>query len=60
MTSTNWIRIAESRGIPVPADPTKFTATLDALETALRPLVAQLPFEIEPAVILSEPAVQGK
>jgi len=60
MTSINWIQIAEARGIPAPPDALKFTASLDALESAFRPLVITLGLEMEPAIILSEQAVAGK
>jgi len=56
--TTNWIQIVEARGI-TPADPVKFAAVLDSLETAFRPLLAGLAFETEPAITLSEQAVAG-
>jgi hypothetical protein len=35
-------------------------ATVDALEKAIRPLAAKLPFTLEPAITLNEAAVIGE
>jgi hypothetical protein len=56
--TTNWIQIAESRGI-TPADRAQYVAVLSSLEAAFRPLLAGLAFETEPAIVLSEQAVFG-
>ncbi len=59
LMTINWTQIAEARGI-VPDDPEKFSSVLTALEAAFRPLVANIPFPTEPAIILSESAVAGE
>ncbi len=54
----NWKKIAEGRGLALTdAELERFTPALDALEAAFRPLLALIPFETEPAIILSESAV---
>ena len=55
----DWIKIAELLGVPAPANPELFLKSLNALEATFRPLVSSLPFETDPAVILSESAVEG-
>jgi hypothetical protein len=50
--SRDWKRIAEGLQLGIPeADLDRITAVLDAMEAAFRPLVADLPFETEPAVV---------
>jgi hypothetical protein len=48
----DWKRIAEGLrlGIPEP-DLERITAVLEAMEAAFRPLVAAMPFDVEPAVV---------
>ena len=54
----NWKAIASGNGLSLTDDYlTKITPPLDALEGAFRPLIATIPHEIEPAIILSEAAV---
>jgi hypothetical protein len=54
----NWKSIAAGNGVPVPeGELEKFAPALDALEAAFRPLVAAIPLEAEPAITLSEDAV---
>lgn len=46
----NWKRIAEVEGFGIPEpDLDRIAPVLDGLEAALRPLVASIPHEIEPA-----------
>jgi hypothetical protein len=54
----NWKAIASGNGLNLTDEYlAKITPPLDALEKVFRPLVALLPHEIEPSVILSEAAV---
>jgi hypothetical protein len=58
---TDWTALARARGLDIPADAVERIApSLTALEEAFRPLPAKLPFTLEPAVTLSEPAVFGE
>jgi hypothetical protein len=54
----NWESIASGNGLGLsPQQLEKIRPPLDALEAAFRPLVTTLPHEVEPAVTLSESAV---
>jgi hypothetical protein len=58
---TDWTALARARGLDIPAEAVESIApSLTALEDAFRPLLAKLPFTLEPAVTLSEPAVFGE
>ncbi|MEX2263530.1 MAG: hypothetical protein WD696_16350 [Bryobacteraceae bacterium] len=49
---TDWKKIAEARGLNIPAaDLERIAPSLDALEAAFRPLTASIPHETEPAVV---------
>jgi hypothetical protein len=53
---TDWNAIAQARSLDIPADEIEAIApVLDALENAVRPLLAQLSWTDEPALGLSEP-----
>ncbi len=55
---TDWTALARARGLDIPADALDGIApSLSALEKSFRPLLAKIPFTLEPAIILSEPAV---
>lgn len=57
----NWKLIAAGNGMHVPeGELEKVAPSLSALEAAFRPLVATIPLEIEPAIILSEAAVDPR
>jgi hypothetical protein len=48
----NWKNIADASGIAIPeADLDRITPTLDDLEAAFRPLVKQIPHDVEPATV---------
>ena len=51
---TDWIALAKARGLDIPKETLQ---PLASLEQAFEPLKAKLPFTIEPAITLSEPAV---
>ncbi|HZL57464.1 MAG TPA: hypothetical protein VFC21_10300 [Bryobacteraceae bacterium] len=58
---TDWTALARARGLDIPDEALERIApSLAGLEASFRPLTAKLPFGIEPAVILSEPAVIGE
>jgi len=58
---TDWTAIAQARGLNIPDDAVERIApALTALEDAFRPLRKKLSNSVEPAVVLSEPAVEGK
>jgi hypothetical protein len=58
---TDWNALAQFRNPDLPsASISDIANVLDALEAAFRPLVKQLPYDVEPAVILSESAVFGE
>ncbi len=53
--------MAEARGLDIPpAALESITPTLEGLERAFRPLLAKIPFTLEPATTLSESAVLGE
>jgi hypothetical protein len=57
----NWKAIASGNGLNLTDEQLeKISPPLDALEAAFRPLIAAIPHEIEPAVTLSEAAVEGQ
>lgn len=53
------IAIAQRLGIPE-AQLDLIVPVLEALDASFRPLVATIPTNVEPSVILSEPAVLGE
>jgi xanthine/uracil/vitamin C permease (AzgA family) len=58
---TDWTALARARGLDIPAEAVAgIEPSLHALEESFRGLLANLPFALEPAVILSEPAVFGE
>jgi len=58
---TNWTALARARALDIPPAALETIApSLDGLEQAFRPLLAKLPFTLEPAVTLSESAVLGE
>jgi len=58
---TNWTAIAQARGLDIPEEAVKKIAPgLTALEEAFRPLTKNLTYPVEPAITLSELAVEGK
>jgi len=57
----NWKAIASGNGLNLTDEYlANLTPPLDALEAVFRPLVAGIPHEIEPAITLSEAAVEGQ
>jgi hypothetical protein len=58
---TNWPALAAARGLDIPQEALERIApSLEGLEAAFRPLLAKLPFTLEPAINLSEAAVLGE
>ena len=58
---TDWTKLARARGLDIPDEAVDRAApSLDALEKDFRALRANLPYTVEPAVILSEAAVLGE
>ncbi len=58
---THWTAIAQARALDIPLNAVEAIApSLDGLEQAFRPLVAKLPFTLEPVITLSESAVLGE
>ena len=56
----NWKAIASGNGLNLTDEQLAIISPpLDALESAFRPMIAQIPYEIEPSVTLSESAVEG-
>lgn len=54
----NWKQIASGHALAIPDDQfARIAPPLDALEAAFRPLLARLPLEVEPAIILSPEAL---
>ncbi len=48
---SDWRKIAEARGLEISEDEAaRIARTLEALETAFRPLAAAIPEDVEPAV----------
>jgi hypothetical protein len=57
----DWKRIAQARGLDLPADDIeRIVPVLDTLEAAFQPLLAAIPHDLEPAVILSTAAVSAE
>jgi hypothetical protein len=57
----NWKAIASGNGLDLTDEYlAKIAPPLDALEAVFRPLVPGIPHEIEPAITLSEAAVEGE
>ena len=57
----DWKSIASAKRIGIPdADLDAIGSVLESLESSFRPLVVTIPRDVEPAVILSEPTVQGE
>jgi hypothetical protein len=49
---TDWLTIARARGLQAPqAELERIAAVLEALETALAPLVRGIPLDTEPATV---------
>ena len=58
---TNWKALAQARELDIPpAAVEAISPALEGLEQAFRPLLAKLPFTIEPATTLNEAAVLGE
>ena len=58
---SDWQAVAKGWDLKIPEEAVERIApTLDALMAAFRPLVAKVPHALDPAVILSEKAVEGK
>ena len=54
---TNWTALAQARALDIPpAAVESISPSLDGLEQSFRPLLAKLPFTLEPAITLSEAA----
>lgn len=59
--NTNWLEVARARDLNIPDDAiARIAPSLDALHAQFRPLLAELPHTVEPAVTLSEWAVLGQ
>ena len=57
----DWRSIALAKRVGIPdADLDGIVAVLESLDASFRPLVVTIPRDVEPAVTLSEPAVQGE
>lgn len=57
---TDFVALARARGFDIPEDQVaRIAPSLSALERDFAPLKAGIPHCLEPAVILSEPAVLG-
>lgn len=57
----DWRSIAHARQFPLSdAEIDRIAPVLEALEAAFRPLANGLPHEVEPALVLSEPALRGE
>ena len=58
---SDWHTISRGWDLNIPKDAVDRAApSLDALHASFRPLLAKLPHAVDPAVILSEPAVRGE
>ncbi len=61
MEMQDWKSIVSAKRMGIPdTDLDGIVSVLESLETAFRPLVATIPRDVEPGVILSEPSVQGE
>lgn len=57
----DWKALASAMRLEIPeADLDRIVPALESLEASFRPLVASIPRDVEPAIILSEPAVYGE
>ncbi len=57
----DWKSIAAAKRLGIPeAQIDLIVPVLEALDASFRPLVATIPGEIEPSIILYEPAVLGE
>jgi hypothetical protein len=58
---SDWHSQAKASDLNIPEEAvTRIAPILDALHAAFRPLLAKVPFTIDPAVTLSEKAVKGE
>jgi hypothetical protein len=58
---TDWKALAQARGLDIPPDAIEsISPSLAGLEESFRPLLAKIPFTLEPAITLSEDAVLGE
>ncbi len=58
---TDWKLLAKARGFDLPdADLDRVAPVLASLEASFEPLLAALPHQTEPAIILSEGAILGE
>ena len=55
----DWKKIAEGNGLDIPALE-RIIAPLDGLEAAFRPLVATIPYDVEPAIIFHVPTAEDE
>ncbi|MDQ6665866.1 MAG: hypothetical protein M3Z23_15915, partial [Acidobacteriota bacterium] len=56
----DWKSIACAKRLGIPEEQLDLiVAVLEALDASFRPLVATIPGNVEPSIILSEPAVLG-
>lgn len=59
--NTDWRLLAQARGMSLSAeDLDRIVPVMQTLESAFGPLKLGIPHDIEPALILSEPAVEGE
>ena len=57
----DWKSIALAKRLGIPdSDLDGIVTALESLHASFRPLVVTIPRDVEPAVTLSEPAVQGE
>ncbi len=56
----DWKSLASAKRLGIPdADLDGIASVLESLDASFRPLIVTIPRDAEPAVILSESAVQG-
>ena len=57
---TDWMALARARGLDVPEEQVaRLAPSLEALVRDFSPLKTKIPYELEPAITLSEQAVKG-
>ena len=57
----DWVALAKARDLNIPEDAvTRIAPGLTSLHAAFAPLLEQLPYTVEPSIILSEQAVLGE
>lgn len=57
---TDWMALARARGLDIPEEQVaRLAPSLQALASDFAPLKAKIPYEVEPAITLSEQAVEG-